>query len=184
MEKPWWIAAIVTSLIAIALGTVATQVAWGTADQVSGETIYRAFSVATDGPGLVEQRTPWSETSFERDGGIGYLRLAGPILVVGMLFTLFGAIAGEHAAWFKPAGAGPASVLSHGIGALMVVVAIVLLPLGLKENLDWAEARGTMDAGTGMSWGAGLYVGIGAAVLTLLSFAASLVASLRSGESG
>lgn len=176
MERWLRIATIITGALAVLLGIVATQVPWADAQETGERSEYYAFAVAVDGPAQSQLFVKWSDDLLDVQGGIDALRAGGPLLVAGIAFVGLGALAAEHALWFRVPGAGGAAALASGVGAALTCVGAVLLPLGMRDNLAWGIAAGITESGTELAWGAGFVVGILAAVAALAAAVVSLIA--------
>lgn len=170
------IAGLAAGALAVLFAIVASQAAWAEAEESDGTTTYHAFAVAVNGVASSQFFVKWSDPLLESQGGVDALRVGGPLLVAGAAFVGLGALANEHALWFRVKGAGGAAALAHSIGSGLVLVAVVLLPIGMADNNAWGIAAGITEAGTELQWGAGLVVGILAGVAALAAAVTSIIA--------
>lgn len=119
----------------------------------------------------------YTEDVFDDQDGVGPMRAAGPLWVLGMVFIGIALLAIQDLLLVRAAWMGWAAVGAAAVGPVLLVTGLVLLPIGIDQNLDFDRANDPDDTSGSVDWKAGLVLGSIAGGLAVAGLALAVVAA-------
>ncbi len=166
---------IAIGLIVLVLGIVSLNTAWGTVEEEQGDSTAYMFKVEFEFNGG-DLQADWGHDQLDEQDGIGLIRAAGPLLVVGVVLAGLCVLAMEHSWLVAPSAMRLVALALAGLSFIFVLLALILMPVGLDQNLEWTKDAGFTEPGAGIAWGAGFVTGLIATTFSLAQVVAAAIA--------